>query len=185
VPNIVSKAAQAIDPNVRETRPSTSGITSLPERIGKTIESRIPFASKNLAARRSGTGEPIARQGNAATRFASPVQPSTENEGAPFQELLVDLDAVPGAPRKEITLKTRRGKKAVVRLTDAEYAALQAEDEETTKRLRRATRAAGFMGMDEESQRNYVRGEYEKGRTRARARLLASSALRTRANAAP
>jgi hypothetical protein len=179
VPNIVAKTAQAIDPAVRDTRAEKSGLSGAPEAALKTIGSRLPGVSTLLPERRSGTGENIERRGNAVTRLLSPVQPSEEEEGLPFAQLLVDLEAVPGAQRKAIKV---RGKD--VRLTDDEFKALQDADSKTTAELKKLTVSPGFKRLDPERQRAIIRNHYDRGRGAARNKVIQSSSFRRRAREA-
>jgi hypothetical protein len=176
VPNIVAKGAQAIDPTLRDVRGAQGGLAGIPERITRTIQSRIPGLSQALPERRSGTGEVVERRGSALSRFLSPVQPSLEEEDLPFARLLVDLEAVPAPPRKDIKV---RGKD--VRLTDEEFAAVQAADQKTTKALHRLTLSPGFRRLDEESKRQIIRNNYERGRAAVRNQVLRTTAFRRRA----
>lgn len=176
VPNIVGRAASAIDPTVRDTRPSSSGITGIPEAVGKTIVSRIPGASTLLPERRSGTGEPIERAGNALTRFVAPAPPSTEKEGGDLQRLLVDVDAVPSAPGRDFAVRGKR-----VRLTDEEYKLLQDVDLKTTERLRANIRRLKSVSPDKA--KNIIESAYQQSRARARARVMASPGFRRRVEA--
>lgn len=178
IPNVVAKTAQAIDPTVRDTRAETTGLAGVPQAILRTVESRIPGLSSTLPARRGGTGEPIERRGNALTRFAFPVQPSKEEEGLPFAQALIDLDAVPSAPRKEIKMRGRP-----VRLTDEEYSALQDADEKTTQKLRKVAESPAFKRLNDEQKRGVIRNAYERGRSDARNRVLRSASFRQRASA--
>jgi hypothetical protein len=177
VPTIVSRGAQAIDPTVRDTKPSTSGLMGLPERAAKTVASRLPFVSSTLPAMRSGTGEVVERPGNPLVRFASPVNPTQEKEGLQFAQKLVDIEAVPTAPRKTVKVNGQD-----VQLTSEEYAIIQKADEETTKNLKRMERS--LSRLPEDQQKRYIDQAYNKGRSQARSKLLASPLFRRRATAA-
>lgn len=177
IPNIVAKGAQAIDPTLRDVRPESTGLAGIPEHILKTVESRIPGLSTTLPARRSGTGEAIERPGNAVSRLLSPVQVSTEKPGRDLERLMVELgdEAVRSPPGRDVTIRGRK-----VRLAEDEYAFIQDADLATTEALRRTIRNPAFSRMDEERQRRYIRSQYEKGRDRARDRLLSRPAFRAR-----
>lgn len=179
VPNIVAKGAQTIDPTVRDTRPEKSGFAGVPEEIRKKVTARLPGLSSTLPERRSGTGVVAERQGNALTRFASPIQPSREKAGADFERLLVDIDAVPSPAGKNLRVKGV----GEVRLTDAEHELIQNADLETTERLRRLVRAPSFRNLDPETQRKQIRQAYDRARDRARGKVMASAEFRARARA--
>ena len=180
VPNIVARTAQAIDPTIRDTRPESEGLPGIVEKAGRTVVSRIPRASTTLDERRSGLGEPTKRQGNALTRFALPVQPSMEKEGAAFNELLVNLEAVPSAPQRDISVKGRK-----VRLSDEEYKFLQDADQKVTERLRRRTESPAFKRLPPEDQRREIRTAYDSARGQARRRVLRSPGFVERARKTP
>jgi GGDEF domain-containing protein len=123
VPNIASKAAQAIDPVVRDTKPESAGLMGLPEKFINTVQSRIPGASKYLPAKESATGEDAERPGNAVSRFLSPVQVSSDKPDADVEREMVRVGAVPNAPPR--TVKVQVGGQTVqMKLTDEEYDAL-------------------------------------------------------------
>jgi hypothetical protein len=176
VPNIVAKAAQAIDPGVRETKPTKGGLTALPERIANTIESRIPGMSERLPEKRSGLGNEIERPGNAVSRFLSPVQVSEDKDTAEFARKLVDLDAVPTAPKKVVKVKGRD-----VPLTDEEFATINNADERASSELQRMMASGSFKSLPEERQRQIVESAYSRARAAARTKIIASSAFRRRA----
>jgi hypothetical protein len=171
IPNIVAKAAQAYDPVIRDVRPSAEGVEGIGERITKTVESRIPGLTQKLPERRSGTGEPIKRQGQgavgAALRFASPVVPSTEAPGRKLEEVLISLDEVPSAPRKEMTLYGRK-----MKLTDSEYSVVQDYDQRASNYLREYIARSSWDSLSEEDQRKIVRSMYSRAGDMARAALL-------------
>lgn len=173
VPNIIGRAASAVDPTFRDTRPESEGPTGIVEAAGKTIVSRIPGASMLLPERRSGTGEPIERQGSALSRFLAPAPPSTEKEGGDFQKLLVDIDAVPSAPGRDIAVSGKR-----VRLTEAEYKAIQDADAKVTAELRR--RLPALRKADPEKARNVIRSAYDQARSKVRKKVMASPEFRAR-----
>lgn len=175
VPNIVSKVTQTIDPTLRDVRPGEGGTI---ERIGKTIVSRIPGASTLLPARRSGTGQTIERPGNPVTRLLSPVQVTGEKENLPFQEMLVNTEAVPTAPRKEIRIQGKD-----VALTNEEFKALQDADQATTKQLEKLFRAPSFKALPTERRKQLIDSRYNQGRSAARSRITASPAFRKRLSA--
>jgi len=180
VPNIVAKAAQAADPVVRDTS-DESGLVGLPGRVLKTVESRIPGLSQTLPKRRSGTGEPVEREGNALSRFASPLQISSLEPGADFQQLLVDIDAVPSAPQKDLVIPGSKGKK--VRLTEDELDKVTAADAKATEYLRRVVKSPTFRHMDPEDQKAAVHRIYNQYRTEARQKLYRTPAFAQRARA--
>jgi hypothetical protein len=178
VPNVVAKAAQALDPTVRDTG-DEAGFVGLPGRTLKTLESRIPGLTSLVPKRRSGTGEPVEREGNALSRFASPLQVSTLEPGADFQKLLVDIDAVPSAPQRDLVIPGSKGKK--VRLTEDELDTITASDGRATEYLRRVVKSPTFRRMDPEDQKAAVQRIYNQYRTEARNRLYRTPAFASRA----
>lgn len=97
VPNIVSKGAQAFDPTLRDTSARDSGIPGIPERLGKTFANRIPGLSNTLPAKMSAVGEPIEKPGIGLTRFASPIQVTSDREG-PGYDVEREMARVGGGP---------------------------------------------------------------------------------------
>lgn len=180
VPNIVAKAAQAADPTVRDVG-DEAGFVGLPGRTLKTIESRIPGLTSLVPKRRSGTGEPVEREGNALSRFASPLQVSSREPGAEFQQLLVDIDAVPNAQQKDLVIPGSKGKK--VRLTEDELDAINVSDAKATAYLRRVVKSPTFRQMDPEDQKAAVQRIYNQFRTEARQKLYRTPAFARRARA--
>jgi hypothetical protein len=176
VPNVVAKAAQSIDPAVRDIRPEEAGLTGLPERMGKAVMSRLPGVSKLLPERRSGTGEVITRPGNAATRLLFPIQPTATKPGKELEQLMADIGAVPGAPSKEVKANGR-----MLRWTDDEYKLLQDADLKATDALRRAVRSAGFRRMNAEDQKHFLDTERSKYRRAAKQKIMATPSFRRRA----
>lgn len=177
VPNIVAKVAQAVDPTVRDVTPESSGIAGLPERIGNTLLARIPGASQSLPARRSATGDPIQREGNAVSRFLSPVQASTRRPEMRLEELMVEAGEVPGQPSRTFTVPGTGGKK--LRLTDSEYAVLQEANEKASTNLR--SRLGALERMDPEARAKVIKSAFEREREYARTRLMRNSGFRSRA----
>ncbi|HET6373768.1 MAG TPA: hypothetical protein VFG76_10695, partial [Candidatus Polarisedimenticolia bacterium] len=185
VPNIVAKAAQAIDPVIRDTTPSQSGLAGLPEKVAKTIQSRIPGLSSSLPARKEPTGGEATRPGEgllgAASRFLSPVQISKEKEGGDLERLLVDIDAVPGQPSRDFTLPGARGTK--IRLNEDEYAILQRSNEIAADYLRRLVASPGFERLSPEEKKNRVESVFRRARSLQSNRLLHNLDFRRRARA--
>lgn len=173
VPNIIGRAASAVDPKFRDTRASSDGPLGILESTGKRIASRIPGVSTMLPERRSGTGEPIERPGNAVSRFLAPAPPSTEKEGGEFSRYLVEVDAVPSAPGRDIVARGKR-----VRLSEEEYSAIQDADAKTTARLRAAL--PRLRKMEGEKARNVIRSAYDQARATARRRVLSRPDFRKR-----
>lgn len=179
VPTIVAKGAQAIDPIIRDTKPSSSGLVGIPERIAKTIMSRIPGASLALPAVKGGTGEDAERPGGAFARFLSPVLVSKDKPDSDVKRFLVEIDAAPTTPGRDLSIPNTHGRK--VRLDDDEYAVLTEARHQATEKLADVVRNPSFLRMDIESQRAYVRRIYDRYETNARKRLAASPGFRAKA----
>jgi diguanylate cyclase (GGDEF)-like protein len=176
VPNIVAKTAQAIDPAVRETKATTTGLTALPERIKNTIESRLPGLSERLPEKHTALGGDAERPGNAVSRFLSPIQATEDKDTAVVTRKLVELDAVPSAPPKDISVKGRK-----VPLTPAEQDQIDAADVKATKQVEALLSSSSFRRQPEEMQRQIVRSTYERLRNAARAQIVNGSDFRRRA----
>lgn len=176
VPNVVSKVAQAIDPTIRETKGSSTGIIGIPERVARTIASRIPGASLALEAKKGAAGEDVQRPGNAVTRLLSPIQPSIEKDDADVRKALVDLDAVPPVPNREITVKGSK-----IRLNEEEYATLTKAANQAYSRTKAILRNPQFAKMGDEEQRNYIKDIFNRYERDARKRLYAIPSFRMRA----
>lgn len=170
VPNVVRKAAQAIDPTVRDTRSALGPIAA-----------GIPGASMLLPARTAGTGEEVERPATAAERFLSPFPRSTEKEGAGLERELLALDYSPAPPSKTLHIP---GSNARIELTDRELKLFNDADKATTERLRSAVTSAGWKSLNGEERRTYVEKAYSDGRKSARLRLYAVPSVKTRAREA-
>lgn len=180
VPNIISRANQAIDPTLRETRPDSTGLAGIPERIGKTIASRVPGLAQKLPERRNAQGDVLERPGNAVTRFLSPVQPSTDKGAeADLERAFLDAEFIPSKPARQITLPRSNGKK--LDLTEQELEVFVKADQAVTARLRRVVQSSQFRRMDPLRQKSYLRNQYQRAQDSAQAKLFASPSFRARA----
>lgn len=182
VPNIVAKAAQARDPYFRDTSSAEKGLFGGLERIGKSVEARIPGLSMTLPERRSATGAPVERPGNALTRLVSPIQPTSERPDRTLERALVEADFTPSQPAREIANPARRGEK--IRLTDSEYRILQDANKMAADELRRYIGNGRFRAMSPEQQKKFMESVYDRARSRARERLFANRGFRQRAREA-
>lgn len=183
VPTVVAKAAQAVDPILRDVRPEDRGLAGVPERAAKVVASRIPGLSQVLPERRSATGERIERPGTAATRFLLPVQVSRERPERQLEALMAAVDYSPPTLPSEI--KNARTRGATLVLTDREKRILEEERENATERARRIVAArGGFLGQDAESTRKVLERLYQQYGERARARIYALPEFRRRAREA-
>jgi hypothetical protein len=184
VPNIIGKATQAIDSTVRDTTAQKAGLLGLPEKVTKTIASRLPGVSTLLPERKTATGETAERPGNAFTRFALPAQITSEKSDKALERLLVDVDAVPGQPSRDFTVPGGKGKK--VRLTDTEYRVLQEGNRKASEIIRRSyLRNARFLRLEAEEQKKLIERLYQQERQRARDRLVSNRTFRQRIMSAP
>ena len=121
------------------------------------------------------------RPGSALSRFASPVQASTEKQGSDLERLLVDLDMSRSAPSREVTIPYSKGKK--IRLNDEEYEILSEADQKATALLRRTVKNGEFRRMDQDDQKEYVEKVFARARSQAKDRLWSRRELRRRASA--
>jgi hypothetical protein len=179
VPNVVRRAANAIDPVYRDTAPTEKGYAGLPEQALNEVKSRIPGLSETLPARKTGSGEDSRRPGSALSRFASPIQSSEEKSESALESLMIDLGVSQSAPSREITIPHSNGKK--IRLADDEYQTLIDADKRATEELRKRTRSAAFRRLDTDDQAKYIKGFYEKAGNVAKKRMWADRGLRRRA----
>lgn len=179
VPTIVAKLGQAIDPTIRDTRPSESGLGGVPEAAGKAILARLPGAAQLLPARTSGTGEPIRRQGTALERFLSPVQRtvSSPKEQALEREL-IDVDYAPSSPSRTITLPRTGGKEMM--LTSEEYRIFVEADRKMTQRLRRDIADPRYRRMTSEEKKRFLQNRYRLAAEDARRMVLPGVMRRSR-----
>lgn len=176
VPNIIAKSAQAIDPILRDTSGSEAGLAGLPEAAAKTIESRIPFLSKTLPARREPTGAEIERPGNAATRFLSPSQPSTEKEGVDLERVLLSIGYSPGEAGKTLTIPNSGGK--TVPLSADERLVMQEAIERATEALR--PMASRLAEVDPEIAKSVAEKVYESAKKVARFQIYATQSFKSK-----
>lgn len=181
VPNIVKKAAQAIDPIQRDTKPSTPGWAGIPERIGKQIASGVPFASKTLPERKAVTGETVERPGNALSRLLSPVQATKARTDRDLEGLMAELSVSQGAPSRTVQIPKTKAK---VRLSQSEYEYLQDVDKKASDYLRRQVKDTRFKRLAPEQQKAYIERVYRKAGDEARNRILQRSEFKTRARKA-
>lgn len=179
VPTIIARGARAVDPVLRDTSASEGGITGIPERIGKTVLSRIPWGSTYLPSRRTATGEDIVRPGSALGRLAGPVQISSEKPGTELEKLMVDVGYVPGQPGREMTLNGRK-----LRLTDSEYAQLQEANKKAAQYIRqRIMKSSTFRRLDDLGKARELRRVFDRFRDDARGRIQRSPAFQRRRRA--
>lgn len=181
VPNIVAKAAQAIDPIQRETKSTEPGLGGYAASLGKTVAARVPFLSEALPAQRSGTGAEVERPGNAVSRFLLPVQPTGERAGSDLPRFLVSLGAVHAPPGNTLTIPGSHGK--TVSLSADERAVLSDADQKASDYLRRVIRDPRFQRMDPEEQKATVEQIYSRYRTAGRQRLYMMPSFRAKAMA--
>ena len=177
VPNVVSKAAAAIDPTQRDTAASSTGFAGIPERMGKAVLADIPGLTQTLPAKRSATGAEVERPGNALSRFLSPVQVTSDKPEADLERQLVELGYTPGQPSRTLPIPGTGGKK--VHLTDSEYRVVQESNAEAARMLR--PRLGALRRMDPEAQEKAIRAVYDRARDNARMRLMRNSGFRARA----
>lgn len=170
VPNVLRKAAAAIDPQVRDT-------TS----IAGPIFGGIPGLSQQLPERQQGTGEPLERAGTMAERFLSPFPRSAVKPGTELEEELLALDYAPSAPGSTLLIP---GSRARVTLDPKEIRFLSEADQRTTAMLRQAIKSATWRQMNGEQRREYVEQAYNRGRAAARRALYGLPSFQRRAKAA-
>jgi len=168
VPNIFAKAAQAIDPYVRETRPMDRGPAGVPETIARSVAARIPFVSEQLPPKISGTGEPIERPGVSITRLLSPVQPTFEEPEAPLVEFIAGTGAAPGLPSKTLTIQG-----VEVPLTEDEWITVaQANKQAMDYIAQHYMTNPSFQVLPQVRQKQYIERIFSQVRGLARQKLM-------------
>jgi len=184
VPNIVRKAAQAVDPVARETKPEEAGISGLPERMARSVAAGIPGLSTTLNPRRTGTGKAIERPGGATVagammRFLSPIQATASRPGTELEAIMAEVSAFHTPPQRDMAFQGSRGKR--VRLTDTDMELLTKADQEASVKLRRASVNPNFKALDPEDKRAYILKTYEEYRRKARLKIRSKPDFRRRA----
>jgi hypothetical protein len=171
VPNIVAKAAQAVDPAWRETRPEDKAITGVHERTLRKIQSRIPFASRALPARKTATGREVvsmAEPFGALQRFAAPSKITFDQPGREVERLMVDIGYVPSQPGREISIK-----KVKVRLSDELYTFYQEAMSSAAEKVRKKIKTnASFGRMTDVEKEDVIKDIYTNEKRRYRNRIL-------------
>lgn len=174
VPSILAKAAQAIDPTIRET-----SATDL-----SPIEARIPFLSKRLKPQREATGLPAERPDTGVAgrvyNALSPFPVSSEQGGAvhDLERVFADVGYVPSTPPRSIAIPGSGGRK--LQLTDDEYERLQNADEATSQRVSRVVNSPGFRKLDPLEQKDYLQRQYARAGIAAEKSLYALPSFRAR-----
>jgi hypothetical protein len=173
VPNIIRRAAIAIDPVMRDTKSDKSGLVGLPDRAAKTVASRLPGISTFLPARKTMTGANVERSGSARERFASPSIPSSQRDDRSVEKLIAQIggDALPSTPRKELTATG-----GSVKLSDQEYARLTKGAQAATKHIEQVMKAPRFGSLPDpdadakggQSKEKIIRRIYEQARQQSR-----------------
>jgi diguanylate cyclase (GGDEF)-like protein len=170
VPNVVRKAAAALDPKVRDTRSA----------LGPIIAG-IPGLSQTLPARQGVTGGEQQRPATGVERFISPFPRTEARADAHLEHALLDVDYAPAPPTKTLSIP---GSKAKIELSDKELAMLLEADKKTEDRLRKVVTSAGWRQLGTEEKKAYVQRAYADNRKAARYRLYAVPSVQKRANEA-
>jgi len=95
VPSIIGRAAQATDPQLRETKVSDLS----------PIAARVPGWSRTLPPRLGASGEPVERAATGLEAFVSPFPVSEDKPGAEVQHELNRLDMHPPTPPSGTTIR--------------------------------------------------------------------------------
>jgi hypothetical protein len=175
VPGQIAKLTQALDPYVRDTTPTETGIAGTPERIAKKTLARIPVVSETLPKRLGPTGEPIERPSMfPGSRVFMPVQVTAAKPGKEVEKLLVRVGYVPGVPSHDVKYRGME-----VRLADDAYELLRQADRDAAEKIRRMMNQPGFQSLpDTESEggkrsKEYlIKDAYRDARARARRRAF-------------
>lgn len=143
VPNIIAKGAQALDSTVRDTKPTSTGLAGIPERVGKSLMARIPGASMALPARKTALGDDVERPGNALTRFLLPSQVTADKDGVgQLEHEMSRIGFAPSAPAR--TIQTHGQK---VQLTDEEFQKLTAAYKRAAEYALRLIQSPSYKGL--------------------------------------
>lgn len=153
VPNLLASAARAIDPTMRQA-----------DDISSTLLSRIPFASTQLPAKLTGTGEPVMRGEAPISRFMSPFRYSTEaGPEANLERLFLETGYNPAAPPKDITMAGRK-----VMLNAEERAIYAAYASRATAFARTMAQNRDWSGLDTIQKEEILRRIYRFAHDAAR-----------------
>ena len=162
VPNIFAKAAQAIDPVVRET----------PD-ISSTILSRIPILSESVPARHGGTGEEITRPEDVVSRFASPFRYSPEaGPEKNLERIFLETGYIPSSSPKNMVVPGTEGKS--IDLTPDERATYAGYASRATEFARGLAEDDSFTNLPPVAQEEVLRRIYRYSHDAAHEALLAS-----------
>jgi hypothetical protein len=178
VPNIIGRTAAATDPYYRDTKSAKGGFAGLPESIGKTIISRIPFASQTLAPRVGSTGRSVERPGNALTRFASPVQPTIEKSERFLEREFGRLGWAPSSPSRKARVKD-----VELTLTDDEFRVLEKASMKAADEARNLVRSATYKSMPDDQREYALDRIFAKYRARGRQQIRSKLERRARLEA--
>jgi hypothetical protein len=109
IPRQAARFAQAIDPVMRDVRPSDKGVGGFMERVLNTAKSNVPWLSEGLPAKYGPTGEPIVRPGmgipGGVMRAFSPIQISPERPGRTLEGTMAKIGYVPAPPKNVMTIQ--------------------------------------------------------------------------------
>lgn len=170
VPNIVRKAAAAVDPKVRDTRSALGPI------IGG-----IPVLSQTLPERTSPTGGAQERPSTGIERFLSPFPRTEAKADAKLERELLSIGYAPSEIGTTLHIPNSNAK---IELTQAEADRLRKADADTTERLRRVVESAGWRSMSGEDKKEYVAQAFARARKDARLRLYRLPSVSRRAHEA-
>jgi hypothetical protein len=184
IPRMAGRLASAIDPVMRDVRPTSRGIGGFGERVVKSAARNIPGLSTKVPPRYGPTGEPIVRPGTglggAAMRLLSPIQISKERTGRELEGLMAEIGAVPGEPRNFMTI---RGEQIML---DREHIdILHLADRNAANELRRLMRNPMWELLPDSleeggvnSKKGQIRKSYDKYRDLAKQMILRSYTFR-------
>ena len=136
----------------------------------------IPGLSQMVPPKMSDTGEPIKRPGVAVTRFASPVQPSWENEDTPVLNHMEDVGFAPGVPAKSMKVQGVN-----VEMTEKEFEQVAGANRKAIEYIRKNyTDNKRFRGLPPEQQKIYIQRMFNQFRDEAKAKVQSTSAFQQR-----
>lgn len=180
IPRISARVAQAIDPVLRDVRPTERGPSGFMQRVVMSAQRNVPGLSQMLPARYGPAGEPIVRPGEGIAgglmRALSPVQISPERKGRDLEGLMAQIGYVPTDPAKFMTVSGQQ-----IALDREHLEKLHQADRVAAYELRQMLANPLFNRLPdtieeggEHSKEGLIRKVYNKHRDLARQQILKS-----------
>jgi hypothetical protein len=190
VPTIFSKAAQAVDPNMRQVEPLGAELG-----IPDALAYRIPGMSQELPMRTTAFGEPAERWGvgstdtpaakllSAAQSMTSAIPFSFEREGVEVEKEFNRLRDYPGmppaTPRRSKTVTLRGVSGESVKLTEAEYQVYDKYNQMAKQHVAKMINSLRWDAIPDQMKAKMMRKTYDKYRRVANQQINLSIRRRT------